>query len=116
MTALHVPAVFAAATTAQTIEACELFCLHRTKFREMLALSVNSSLVQRFAWIKAIPELVRDEMLEAGGREQGDVSPSFGRDLIPVVRRGKQSPRQRTVLYLVTTPKRRAREYLFCVV
>lgn len=36
-----------------------LFSLHRTKFREMLALSVSVSLVQRVAWMRAIPELVR---------------------------------------------------------
>lgn len=36
-----------------------MFTLQRSKFREMLALSVSASLVQRVAWMQAIPELVR---------------------------------------------------------
>ena len=44
----------------QAVEDCELFSLHRSKFREMLALSVSVSLVQRVAWMRAIPELVRE--------------------------------------------------------
>ena len=76
----------------------------------MVALSVNSSLVQRFAWIKAIPELVRDEMLKS-------LQVLLETYIILIVRRrGKQScPRQRTVLYLVTTPKGSVMECLFCV-
>ena len=44
---------------AQAVEDCELFALQRSKFREMLALSVSASLVQRVAWMQATPELVR---------------------------------------------------------
>lgn len=44
----------------QAVEDCELFTLQRIKFREMLALSVSASLVQRVAWMQATPELVRD--------------------------------------------------------
>ena len=44
----------------QAVEDCELFTLQRSKFREMLALSVSASLVQRVAWMQATPELVRD--------------------------------------------------------
>lgn len=36
-----------------------MFTLQRSKFREMLALSVSASLVQRVAWMQDIPELVR---------------------------------------------------------
>ncbi|CAM9977148.1 unnamed protein product [Sphacelaria rigidula] len=42
--------------SVKAIEDCVLFTLHRSKFREMLALSVSSSLVQRVAWMQAIPE------------------------------------------------------------
>ncbi|CAM9743876.1 unnamed protein product, partial [Discosporangium mesarthrocarpum] len=41
----------------QVVEDCVLFTLHRSKFREMLALSTSASLVQRVAWMVAIPEL-----------------------------------------------------------
>eukprot|EP00904_Undaria_pinnatifida_P007854 jgi/Undpi1/4199/HiC_scaffold_16.g07566.m1 len=43
--------------SVKAVEDCVLFSLHRTKFREMLALSVSVSLVQRVAWMRAIPEL-----------------------------------------------------------
>lgn len=42
----------------QAVEDCELFTLQRSRFREMLALSVSASLVQRVAWMQATPELV----------------------------------------------------------
>lgn len=50
----------------QAVEDCELFTLQRSKFREMLALSVSASLVQRVAWMQATPELVRGR--QRGGR------------------------------------------------
>eukprot|EP00903_Cladosiphon_okamuranus_P013311 g12406.t1 len=43
--------------SVKAIEDCELFTLQRSKFREMLALSVSASLVQRVAWMQATPEL-----------------------------------------------------------
>ncbi|CAM9156617.1 unnamed protein product, partial [Hapterophycus canaliculatus] len=43
--------------SVKAVEDCELFTLHRSKFREMLALSVSASLVQRVAWMQATPEL-----------------------------------------------------------
>lgn len=48
-----------------------LFTLQRTKFREMLALSVGASLVQRVAWMQAIPELVRWWNAPVSGGAQG---------------------------------------------
>ncbi|CAN0426315.1 unnamed protein product, partial [Ectocarpus sp. 12 AP-2014] len=43
--------------SVKAVEDCELFTLQRSKFREMLALSVSASLVQRVAWMQATPEL-----------------------------------------------------------
>lgn len=49
----------------QAVEDCEMFTLQRSKFREMLALSVSASLVQRVAWMQSTSELVR-----LGGKDQ----------------------------------------------
>ncbi|CAN0260600.1 unnamed protein product, partial [Ectocarpus fasciculatus] len=43
--------------SVKAVEDCELFTLQRSKFREMLALSVSASLVERVAWMQATPEL-----------------------------------------------------------